>query len=128
METTVSTELAELESRWRLRQQAWGKKLVRLHLGVEPLEEQLSRYRRVTWALTIVPTVIALMFLSLFTVFGRPDIGILVISLMLLPIVLFSWLDYWRLERRARAYTKELAEFEAKRNRLLQGDISDSSP
>ena len=90
--------------RWRLREQEWARKLGRLHLGVEPIEEQLARYRRATWGLTVVPGLIALVFLTLFTVFGRPDIGLIVVVILFVPIIVFSWLDYLRLERRARAY------------------------
>ena len=53
----------DLESRWRMREKQWRRKLGRLRLGVEPIEEQLARYRRVTWVLTAVPAVIGLMFL-----------------------------------------------------------------
>ena len=73
MQTNVSpsTRLEDLEARWRLREAYWRRKLGRLRLGVEPIEEQLARYRRVTWALTAVPSVLAVMFLTLFWVFSR---------------------------------------------------------
>ena len=85
MEMNVSHELNELETRWRTREQEWRRKLGRLRLGVEPLDEQLARYRRVTWALTAVPAIIAVMFLGLFTAFGRPDIGALVVVILFGP-------------------------------------------
>ena len=114
METDVASERSELETRWRLREQEWARKLGRLHLGVEPIEEQLARYRRATWGLTIVPGLIALAFLTLFTVFGRPDIGLVVIGILSVPIIMFSWVDYLRLKRRARAYLAERANFVAR--------------
>jgi hypothetical protein len=88
MEMKVSMQEEDFESRWRLRENQWRRKLGRLRLGVEPIEEQLSRYRRVTWVLTAVPAVIGLMFLILFTIFGRPDIGVIVDGIILLPIVI----------------------------------------
>jgi hypothetical protein len=120
MEKDVASARSELETRWRLREQEWARKLGRLHLGVEPIEEQLARYRRATWALTVVPGLIALTFLTLFTVFGRPDIGLIVVGILFIPIIAFSWLDFLRLERRARAYLQERASFERERTPPLE--------
>jgi hypothetical protein len=113
METTPSdpVDASDLDSRWQLREKAWRHKLGRLRLGVEPIEQQLARYRRVTWALSVVPSVLAVMFLTLFTVFGRPDIGLLLIAILLLPIVLVAWFDYARLARRAGRYLVELSTY-----------------
>ena len=58
--------------------------LGRLRLGVEPIEDQLARYRRATWALTAVPSILGVFFVTLFTVFGRPDIGMILVALVLL--------------------------------------------
>ena len=123
MSADVSNELSGLEARWRLREQEWARKLGRLHLGAEPLEEQLARYRRATWAVSVVPAIIAVMFLTLFSVFGRPDIGLLVVVILFVPMILFSWLDYKKLERRATAYLAERAKFEAERKRLLGASV-----
>jgi len=122
METHVSSERSELEARWRLREQDWARKLGRLHLGAEPIEEQLARYRRATWGLTVVPGVIALTFLTLFTVFGRPDIGLVVVGILFVPIIVFAWIDFLRLERKARAYLTERASFVAERTRPLASE------
>jgi hypothetical protein len=119
MEMNVSHELRELETGWRTREQEWRRKLGRLRLGVEPLDEQLARYRRVTWALTAVPAIIAVMFLALFTAFGRSDIGAVVVAILFGPIIAFSWLGFRKLERRANAYLAELARFESERQRLI---------
>ncbi len=100
-----------IESRWQVRENQWRRKLGRLRLGVEPIEEQLARYRRVTWALTAVPALVGTMFLTLFTVFGRPDIGLIFDAIVLLPIAVGAWLDYAVLARRARRYLVELDEF-----------------
>ena len=50
METQICKAGGRIESRWRLRENQWRRKLGRLRLGVEPIEEQLARYRGVTWA------------------------------------------------------------------------------
>ena len=102
---------ADLETLWRRREEQWRRRLGRLRLGVEPLEEQLARYRRVTWALTVVPSILGLMFVSLFAVFGRPDIGLVFDAIVLLPIVLGAWIDYTLLASRAGRYHAELADY-----------------
>ena len=119
MNADASKDLAELETRWRVRERNWARRLGRLRLGVEPLEEQLTRYRRTTWALAVVPGIIALMFLTLFTVFGRPDIGFVVILILFVPMIVFSWLGYKKLERKGKAYLAERARYENERNELL---------
>ncbi len=121
MEPLGSDELSELEARWRLRQREWARKLGRLRLGVEPIEEQLARYRRVTWALTIVPGIIALIIFSLFFAFGRPDIGLLVVVILFVPMIVFAWLGFKKLERRAAAYEAERLDHERQRAGLVQG-------
>ena len=123
MQARVSAPDRDLESRWRLRENHWRRKLGRLKLGVEPIEEQLTRYRRVTWALTAVPGVIGLMFLTLFTVFGRPDIGLIFDAIVLLPIVVGAWLDYAWLARKARRYLTEFSEYLREEERIVM-DIS----
>jgi fatty acid desaturase len=103
---------AEADAAWQARQRYWRRKLGRLRLGVEPLEEQLDRYRRVTWMLTAVPLVIALMFLGLFGAFERPDVGLVVAAVLLLPIVILAWIDYGVLRLRLARYRREQAEFQ----------------
>ena len=115
-------QAGDLESRWRLRENQWRRKLGRLRLGVEPIEEQLARYRRVTWALTAVPSLLGLMFLTLFTVFGRPDIGVIFDAIVLLPIVIGAWLDYALLARRATRYLGELSEYLRQKDRKISGN------
>jgi hypothetical protein len=111
METTISKQIEDLDTQWRLREGRWRYQLGRLRLGVEPLGEQLVRYRRVTWALTVVPSLLALMFLTLFSVFGRPDIGLIFVAIVLAPIVLGAWIDYTLLAKRARRYLAEHDEY-----------------
>ncbi len=124
MHADVNREVDELDARWRVRERDWACKLGRLRLGVEPVEEQLTRYRRTTWVLVIIPAVIALMFLALFTVFGRPDIGLVVILILFLPMILLAWMDYTRLKWRAAAYLADRARFEEERKRLLETSVS----
>ena len=97
--------------RWRDRERYWARKLGRLRLGVEPLDQQLAKYRRVTWALTLVPAAIALLFVSLFTIFGRPGIGLILVAILLAPVVAMAWLDYALLALKARRYEAERASY-----------------
>jgi hypothetical protein len=115
---STSTRLEDLEARWRLREDYWRRKLGRLRLGVEPIEEQLARYRRVTWALTAVPSVLAVMFLTLFWAFGRPDIGLILDAIVVSPIVVGAWWDYATMARRARRYRDEADAYFRDRERL----------
>ena len=98
-----------MDEAWQARQRYWQRKLGRLRLGVEPLQDQLARYRRVTWMLTAVPLGIALMFVSLFAAFRRPEIGLILAAILLLPIVVFAWLEYGLLVLRVARYTREQA-------------------
>ena len=118
METKQSTREGELESRWRMRETRWRRKLGRLRLGVEPIADQLARYRGVTWVLTAVPSVLGVMFFTLFTVFGRPDIGLIFDAIILLPIVIVAWLDYALLASRARRYLGELGGYLQEKEQL----------
>ncbi|MGP0065054.1 MAG: hypothetical protein ACLQGP_15840 [Isosphaeraceae bacterium] len=113
METNVSTPASfqDMEAQWRLRENYWRRKLGRLRLGVEPIEDQLARYRRATWALTAVPSILGVFFVTLFTVFGRPDIGMILVALVLLPIVMGAWWDYAIMAGRARRYRREADEY-----------------
>jgi hypothetical protein len=123
METNISTptSLQDLETQWRLREAYWRRKLGRLRLGVEPIEDQLARYRRVTWALTAVPSIVGVMILAIFTVFGRPDIGLEFVAIILLPIVLGAWWDYSRMTARARRYRHEADQYLREWERLRAG-------
>ena len=51
------------------------------------------------------------MFLTLFSVFGRPDIGLIFVAIVLVPIVVGAWIDYALLAQRARRYLAELDEY-----------------
>ncbi len=97
---------ASLEG-WNARQRYWQKKLGRLRLGAEPLEEQLAKYRRVTWMLTAVPIVLALMFVGLFAAFGRPLLGVILSLVLLSPVVTVAWIDFGVLSLRASRYQHE---------------------
>ena len=118
METTISKQIEDLDTQWRLREGRWRYQLGRLRLGVEPLGEQLVRYRRVTWALTVVPSLLALMFLTLFGVFGRPDIGLIFVAIVLAPIVVGAWIDYTLLAKRARRYLAEHDEYVLRKSQM----------
>jgi hypothetical protein len=118
MNASMPRTAEDLEADWRAREETWRRRLGRLRLGVEPIEEQLARYRRVTWALTTVPAVLALMFLSLFGAFGAPRIGLTFDAVVLLPIVLGAWADYAIMAARARRYRAEAERYRREREQL----------
>ena len=115
---STPTPAEDLEVVWRAREDHWRRKLGRLRLGVEPIEEQLARYRRVTWALTAVPGVLAVFFFTLFAVFGYPLVGLVLDAVILLPIVLGAWTDYAVMANRARRYRAEADRYFRDRERL----------
>jgi hypothetical protein len=121
MERKASMPEDDLESRWRLRENEWRRKLGRLRLRVEPIEDQLTRYRRVTWVLTALPSFLALVFITLFAIFGRPGIGLVVAAILWLPIVIGAWFDYAILARRARRYLAESSEYCRLKERAMTG-------
>lgn len=98
---------ADRDAAWRDRQDHWRRKLGRLRLGAEPIEEQLARYRLMTQVGTGVVAVVAAMFVTLFGVFGRPLIGLGFVAIVLLPIVAVAWADYALMAARARRYLAE---------------------
>ncbi len=114
----TANSLADLDAMWSARRTYWARKLGRIRLGVEPIEEQLTRYRRVTWMLTAVAGFLSTALLTLFSVFGRPDIGLVVAALLFLPIAAGAWLGFFLLQRRGRRYLGELAEYQSARERL----------
>ncbi len=59
--------------------------------------------------LTGIPLVTALMFVSLFAAFRRPDIGLILAAILLLPIVVFAWIEYGLLVLRVAWYSREQA-------------------
>ena len=86
----------------------WQRRLGRVRLGVEPVEAQIERIRQMTWVILAVVTFLEVFFLSLFTAFKRPDIGLILISVSLVPIELVAWFDYVRLRNRVREYQAEI--------------------
>jgi Flp pilus assembly protein TadB len=97
----------EVNKEMRTRRDEWQARLGRLRLGAEPIQEQVARQRRVTWALTLVMTMLGLLFFSLFTGFGRADIGAVLVGVLVGPILVIAWRDYHRMANRARTYLEE---------------------
>jgi hypothetical protein len=89
------------------REAYWRRKLRRLRIGAEPIEAQLDRQFRATVVLTAIPGVIGSMILAIFSAFGRPDVGLAVAGVLLLPVVVLAWLDYGVLRARASSYLRE---------------------
>jgi hypothetical protein len=104
---------------WTERRAYWRRRLGRLMLDAEPLDEQLARYRRVTWGLTVVPLFIGLIIFGLLTAFGAPAVGAVVSAILFLPIVAVAWLDYWRLARRVARYEEERRAYEMQEARAV---------
>jgi hypothetical protein len=115
---------SELEAEWLLRRAFWARKLGRLRIGVEPIEEQLTRHRRVTWMLTAVPGLLSIALFSLFAAFKRPDIGVCVAALLFVPIAAGAWLGEFLRDRRGRAYLAEWAEYERAKAAIQSGGAS----
>jgi hypothetical protein len=112
MDETPARHDPFLEAAWHVRQRYWQRKLGRLRLGAEPLEDQLAKYFRVTWVLTITADVVALIIVCLFAAFRRVDIGVIFASILFFPVVGLAWFDWWVLRGRAMRYQRELAEYE----------------
>ncbi len=117
-EKPAPRSLADLEAFWQARCAYWARRLGGIRLGVEPIEDQLARYRRVTWMLTAVPAFVATVLFTLFTVFRRPDIGAVVAAILFLPLVAGAWFGYFLLQRRAGRDLLELDAYESARGRL----------
>jgi len=104
-----------LDAEWLDREHYWRRKLGRIRLGVEPVEEQLAKYRRVTWMLTAVPLGLSMMFVGLFSAFARPDVGIVSALVLFLPVIVVAWIDYGLLSRRVACYLTEVEEHRKRR-------------
>ena len=91
------------------REAYWRRKLRRLRFGAEPIAEQLARHFRATVGLTGVAGVIGMIFLAIFAAFGRPDVGGVVLGVLVAPVVVLAWLDHVILRARASSYLKERA-------------------
>ena len=94
---------------WPERQRLWTQELGRVRLGVEPIPEQLRKYRRVAWVITIVAGWMGLFIAVLFTAFKSPGTGLIVSGLLFGPVIVSAWVGYWRMESRALAYLQEEA-------------------
>jgi hypothetical protein len=115
------------ESTWQLQEREWAKRLGRLRLGVEPIEEQLNLHRKTTLMLMLVQAGIAAIFLALFTAFGRPGIGLWIVGVLFTPMILGAWLGYRRMERAGRAYLAERSRSEMNPSQAAH-DARETSP
>jgi hypothetical protein len=84
----------------------WQRRLGRIRLGAEPVEQQLARYRRATLVMSGIVVVIALFLLTLFAGFGRPDLGLWVAGIPAVPTLLVAWIDHLRLTSAVAAYRR----------------------
>lgn len=102
----------ELPSIWPEREREWARALGRLRLGVEPIPDQLEKYRRANWALTGVSAGIGAMLFALFAAFRSPGTGLIVGGLLAGPIIASAWIGYARMGANAARYLRERAEVE----------------
>lgn len=112
MEANVSDHRSTAEAEWQARERYWRRKLGRIRFGVEPIDEQVAKYRRVTWMLTVVSLLLTLMFVGLFTAFRRPDVGAILAGVLFLPVVTVAWIDFGLLGRRVARYQRELKQYQ----------------
>lgn len=103
-------ESASERERWEMRRKYWRRKLGRLRLGVEPLETQLNRYWRITWMLTGIPLAMGLFLVALFSGFKYPVVGIVLASVLFLPVITIAWIDFGLMRWRASRYERECRE------------------
>ncbi len=96
------------DGKWLVRERYWRRKLGRIRLGVEPIEEQVTKYRRATWVLTWVLIGLAAIFVGLFAAFQRPDIGGVLAGVLLLPIVILAWAEFALTKARVARYLREM--------------------
>ncbi|WP_169981185.1 hypothetical protein [Tautonia rosea] len=89
---------------WPARKRDWQRRLPRLRLEAEPIEEQIDRYRRATIALSVVTMMVAGMVLVLFTVFGAPWFGLLVSLVPAGTVISAAWRSHQQLRSGARKY------------------------
>jgi hypothetical protein len=97
----------ETDQDWAERERYWRARLRRLRFGVEPLAVQVEKYRKVTIVLSAVSAGIALMFLMIFSAFRRPDIGLVLIVVLFVPMISLAWLDFRTLAGRVAEYERE---------------------
>lgn len=101
-----SPESSSPETTWPY----WRVRLARLSPYTSDIEDQLERLRQLTIVLTIVPGIMATIIFVLFTIFGRPDVGFLVILILFGPIIGIAWRDYSRIKKEAHAFLKAQAQ------------------
>lgn len=103
-----------IDTDWLTRERYWRRKLGRIRLGAEPIEEQVAKYRKATWVLTIVLIGLATMFVGLFTAFRRPDVGAVLAGVLFLPVVTVAWLDFAMTRARVARYLGEVRAHRAR--------------
>src|SRR3954454_5181164 len=119
MEPTAPEPDPDFDSDWAERQRTWKRRLGRIRLGGEPLDQQLARSRRVTWGLTVVAALISAQFIALFAAFRAPVTGAIVAGVLFLPVVIFAWLGDWSRHRRVAAYLRERRRSAAKTDKTI---------
>ena len=89
------------------RELYWRHRLRRIQLDAKPIAAQVERQRRTTIALTLVLAGVGSIFLAIFAAFDRPDIGAVVVGVLIVPMVALAWIDFARLQAGAKGYLRE---------------------
>jgi hypothetical protein len=102
---------------WSSRQREWQRRLPRLRLEAEPIEEQLDRYRRATIGLSAVTAAIAGIILIVFTLFGAPWFGLLLSLVPAGAVIGAAWRSHQRLRLAAVQYLLDRETAQARTDR-----------
>lgn len=108
----------EAAANWPERERQWRIALGRIKLGVEPVADQLEKYRLVTWTLSFVAGGMGTILFALFCAFRHPFIGLAVAGGLFGPVIVSAWIGFARLESLASRYLREREEVD----RLLRED------
>lgn len=98
---------------WPERERYWRRRLGRIKLGVEPVEQQLELYRRITWMVTLLALGIGAIIFVLFAARGAILWGLAIAAPISVPVIALAWFEHYRLHNRAMAYLAERSRHES---------------
>ena len=90
------------------RRMFWARKLRPIHLGGEPVREQLRRRLGVTGVASGLLLAMGSFFGVIFAGFGRWQIGLVIDGVIFVPLLGWLMLDYWRLHCSCSRYSREV--------------------
>lgn len=95
------------------RRQQWQRRLPRLRLDAEPIDQQLLKLRNSTRVLSVVVLGIGVLFFVLFSLFGSPVVGLIVGGVLFGSVVTPAWRSFYQTRDGAAAYLRELGNTSA---------------